>query len=130
MAENSAGTTVVFGKLAGIGLLTIGVAALIAALSLFVRTSAPARQASSFQKLPAPQAHDFQVVQLGTFRRDQFLLDKDTGRVWHSTCVSQAQAPSVDCSGVIIWDEMYVSGVTPSDSPAALEFKAQLQNQK
>ena len=130
MTEHITGTTVVFGKLAGVGLLAIGLASLIAALSLFVRTSTPSQQASLVRDFPAPAAHDFQVVQLGTFRRDQFLLDKRTGRVWHSTCVSKAQTPSVDCSGVQIWDEMYVSGITPSDSPAALEFRAQLQNQK
>jgi hypothetical protein len=69
-------------------------------------------------------------VQLGQFRRDQFLVDRETGRVWSNVCLSKAQTPSPNCDGLMIWEEMYVSGVTPPDSPATTAFQAQLQSSK
>lgn len=63
----------------------------------------------------------FEIVQLGSFRADQFLLDKSTGRIWQSAC---AGTPEVgDCKGMMVWQEMFVSGITPQDSPATSEFQ-------
>lgn len=41
----------------------------------------------------------FQMVQLGTFRRDQFMIDTATGRIWSKTCLVSEKS-SVDCSYV------------------------------
>lgn len=70
--------------------------------------------------------HSFELVQLGQFRRDQFLYDKRTGRVWQSSCVGKVNGP--DCGGMMVWDEMYVDGVTPQDSP--LSFLYNFYNQQ
>ena len=123
MAEVTTSPVVVFGKLAGFGLLLLGVAAIIAAGGFFIevanstheiQTSRPSATQDSIE-------HDFQLVQLGDFRRDQFLVDKSTGRVWQSICSGPTSGP--DCNGMLIWDEMYVGGgVTPSDSGAALAY--------
>ncbi|MDE2337172.1 MAG: hypothetical protein KGL10_07660 [Alphaproteobacteria bacterium] len=84
-----------------IGILLIGVAACIGAFSY-----KPAR---------------FELAQLGTFRADQFLLDKSTGRIWQSVC---AGTPEVgECKGMMVWQEMFVGGITPQGSPATSEFQ-------
>ena len=123
MAEVAASPVVVFGKLVGFGLLLLGVAAIIAAGGFFIGVANSAHESQA----PRPSAaqdqikHDFQLVQLGDFRRDQFLVDKSTGRVWQSICSGPTNGP--DCNGMLIWDEMYVGGgVTPSDSGAALAY--------
>lgn len=42
--------------------------------------------------------NDFQLIQLGEFRRDQFLLNKKTGQIWRSVCaVSDTKNPT-DCA--------------------------------
>jgi hypothetical protein len=66
--------------------------------------------------------HDFQLVQLGQMRRDQFLIDRRTGRIWVSVCSGKNNGP--DCMGMMIWDEMYVRDFTPNDSPVAIDFFA------
>ena len=32
----------------------------------------------------------FQLIQLSDYRRDQYMIDSDTGKVWHLVCVSEA----------------------------------------
>ena len=64
--------------------------------------------------------HAFELVQLGQFRRDQFLVDKKTRRVWERSCTGKVSGP--DCDGLNTWDEMYVSEITPEDSLAAKVF--------
>ena len=49
----------------------------------------------------------FQLTQLGEFRRDQFLLDQDTGRIWHPVCIGTVSG--TDCQGVVAWEEMSVT---------------------
>lgn len=39
----------------------------------------------------------FQMVQLGTFRRDQFMIDTATGRIWSKTCLVSEKS-NTDCS--------------------------------
>ena len=123
MTDITAPPIVIFGKLSGLGLLFIGLAALIAAASPFFRV------APALPSAPAPASksgileHDFQLVQLGEFRRDQFLVDKRTGRVWQSICTGEAAGP--DCKGMLIWDEMYVTGETPSSTSVSGRY---LQN--
>ncbi len=68
----------------------------------------------------ADRLSDFQLVQLGTFRRDQFLVDRQSGRVWQSVCAGKVSG--VDCQGLVIWQEMYVAGLTPENSSATLAF--------
>jgi hypothetical protein len=67
---------------------------------------------------------DFQLVQLGQMRRDQFLIDRRTGRVWSSVC--SGKTSGADCDGMIVWEEMYVYNVTPNDSPTAATYRAHL----
>lgn len=42
-----------------------------------------------FSEMLLAQSKDgrFQIIQLGTMRRDQFLLDTQTGKVWQPTCL-------------------------------------------
>lgn len=37
----------------------------------------------------------FQLVQLGEMRRDQFLLDAETGRIWRASCIQRGSG--TDC---------------------------------
>lgn len=45
---------------------------------------------------PAPPSLRFEIVQLGTFRRDQFLLDKETGQIWGKVCLVPGKG-GADC---------------------------------
>lgn len=65
--------------------------------------------------------HDFQLIQLGDMVRNQFLLDKETGRVWLKVCDGETKGLA-DCDGVLIWQEMYVSDLTPPESNPALIY--------
>jgi len=127
MASSDETHTVVFGKLSGIGLLLFGIAALIVAISYLINTT-QTRQASSPHNIStAFPEHDFQLVQLGVMRRDQFLYDKHTGRIWTRVCAGQVSG--ADCNGTIIWQEMSVDDITPSTSPAS-NYQPQTQSQK
>ena len=128
MTDTGDATTVVFGKLAGLGLLFAGAAALIAAGGFFVTVANAAHDTQASGRTPVSEKHDFQLIQLGNFRRDQFLVDKTTGRVWVSTCTGEVAGP--DCQGILTWDEMYVDGITPSDSTAARVYMQQILSRK
>lgn len=39
----------------------------------------------------------FQLVQLGTMRRDQFLIDSKSGHVWVHVCAGKTQRDGVSC---------------------------------
>lgn len=65
--------------------------------------------------------HDFQLIQLGEMARDQFLLDKETGRIWRKVCDGDNKVVGV-CDGVLVWEEMYASDLTPSYSQPALIY--------
>ncbi len=42
--------------------------------------------------------HNFELIQLGSMRRDQYLLDKKTGQIWAKTCMYSKPSPnSIDC---------------------------------
>jgi hypothetical protein len=113
------------------GLLMFGVAALIFASSnagLIPRRTETTIQPIGYNvdvhesRTPVP---DFHLVQLGTFRRDQFLVDNRTGRVWTSICMGKTSG--ADCSGSLMWEEMYVDGITPEDSLATFMYHRYLQ---
>jgi len=98
----------------GVGLLAVGAAALLAAN----RVRTPTRpDPSALGSRPALARHDFVLTQLGSMRRDQFLLDRTTGRVWQSVCDGEVNGP--DCKGSTVFEEVYVSDVTPDSSVAA-----------
>jgi hypothetical protein len=59
---------------------------------------------------------EYHLVQLGEMRRDQFLIDKKSGRIWENICLGEVDGS--DCKGLGIWEEMYVRGVTPSTTRA------------
>lgn len=66
--------------------------------------------------------HDFQVTQLGDMARNQFLVDKQTGRVWQKVCGGEVKGMG-DCDGVLVWEEMYVTDLTPPNSSPALTYE-------
>ena len=102
--------TVIFNKLIGIGVLLLGSAGLIASLALASSAGDPLVEVEA----PPPTKLGFEIVQLGEFRRDQFLVDKDSGHVWQSVC--SGQVVDGDCKGMMVWDEMCVGGITPETS--------------
>lgn len=112
--------TIVFGKLSGFGIVLIGIAALILAVSYSIKVSQQKLPPKVSQpKLPpiaTPEPHEFQLIQLGELRRDQFLLDKQSGRVWVSVCAGGMVG--ADCKGSVLWQELFVEGITPEYSPA------------
>ncbi len=65
--------------------------------------------------------HNFQLIQLGEMARNQFLLDRETGRVWQKVCDGENKGVG-ECDGILVWDEMYVSDLTPPDSRPALIY--------
>lgn len=69
------------------GILLLGVAALIAAIRFAI-----------------PPTGSFQLLQLGEYRRDQYLLDTQTGKVWVSVCWGTVSG--ADCSGSLVWEEV------------------------
>ena len=117
------------GILGGIGMLLLGLASLLFAVSFASRTLGPKPPSlSSDTPLAASTLEPgFGIVQLGTFRRDQFLVDKKTGRIWKKVCMGNVAG--ADCSGLSMWDEMYVSGITPDSSAAAWEYNAAVKAQ-
>lgn len=54
----------------------------------------------------------YQLVQLGSFRRDQYLLDTQTGKLWTSECWIPGKTPP-DCR-LNVWNESLVYGLTHS----------------
>lgn len=117
------------GILGGIGMLLLGLSALLFAVSFASRPLAPKTTPPS---TPRPEnvssaGPGFELVQLGSFRRDQFLVDQKSGRIWQSSCLGNVSG--ADCSGLLIWQEMYVDGITPSDSNAATAFNETLRSQ-
>lgn len=128
MADANAVPVVVLGRLGGLGVLLIGLAALIASASFFLHVADIQKRATLSVPVPELVKHDFQLIQLGELRRDQFLVDKSTGRVWQSVCTGDVAGP--DCKGMIIWDEMYVDGITPSDSTTAMIYRQQVLGRK
>lgn len=134
--------------LRGAALLMISASFLIVALVIagLVPNSLPDRIAGSLEEtrrldkaladLAPPGANEFSLAQLGEFRRDQFLVDRRTGRVWNVTCWTDARAKpkradqdQAGCDGIRFWNEMYVEGRTPSDAPAATTYAAFVRSQ-
>jgi hypothetical protein len=74
----------------------------------------------------APQP-EFKLIQLGEFRRDQFLIDQRSGRIWRIVC--SGEVSEADCKGMNIWEEMYVMGVTPPSSFATVSYRLHLEEQ-
>lgn len=72
--------------------------------------------------------YDFELVQLGEMNRNQFLLDKKTGRVWQKVC--DGEIKQFECEGTMIWEEMYVDDWTPPDSRAALVYNYLLKKRE
>jgi hypothetical protein len=106
--------------LAGIGVLVAGIGAAMLGFAAFntVPDEATSRGGSLVE---------FQVVQLGEFRRDQFLLDRRSGRIWHSVCSGEVSGP--DCKGMLIWDEMYVANLSEVLSPVSQAYRTHLVEQ-
>ena len=115
----------------GVSALMAGAAALISALSAIgVLPHAVTIREPSPVALPQPQScpptPSFHVAQL---QRDQFfLVDSRSGRVWERVCSGKTKG--ADCDGLLIWNEMYVSGVTPPESAATRVFAYQHTTQQ
>jgi|GEM_PF-6867276 len=54
------------------------------------------------------QVGRYTIVQLGTFRRDQYLLDTATGQVWSQYCGTGAKGPDCDYS---YWNKLDIIGL-------------------
>ena len=105
---------IAFSKLTGLGIFLLGLAGLIAALAMLLSTVSSAGKtpaASSAGRAPmeaVPSALGFQLVQLGEFRRDHYLVNRDSGAVWNRVCSGQVKDD--ECNGPLIWQEMCVEG--------------------
>jgi|SRR6185312_5257293 len=123
MADSSNTPRIVtFGNLGGFGILLVGIAAIVLACAFLIRTlhrpAAPPHFPRSADQSPSHEDHEFQLIQLGEMRRDQFLLDKKTGRVWTEVCTGQIVGP--DCKGQLVWQEMQVEGLPSVSNPASI----------
>ncbi|HEU0277127.1 MAG TPA: hypothetical protein VFQ95_04840 [Rhodanobacteraceae bacterium] len=110
MASNENSSHNILGVLAGIGILLLGISAVAASGAFLLqqwRYPIIRPVAASTNNL-AP-THDFELVQLGEMRRDQFLLDKTTGHVWTAVC--DGNANGADCSGNMVWTPMSIQGI-------------------
>lgn len=55
----------------------------------------------------------FELVQLGSSRADQFLLDSQTGKIWRSVCAfTSANNSNPLMCDYTIWEPMDVIGIT------------------
>lgn len=115
-----------------IGLVLLGVAALIIAYSYFLRTNAYVENLKKpSEKSEATNVADYQLVQLGSSRRDQFLLDKTNGRIWTSVCAGSFVG--IECVGDYVWQEQMVvglNGYTREDLASYLKYLSADQNSK
>lgn len=53
----------------------------------------------------------FQVLQLNDMRRDQVLIDTDTGKVWHRTCLVANKTDASECQ-YSAWTLDAIEGIT------------------
>ncbi|MGZ3694126.1 MAG: hypothetical protein ACXWQO_07985 [Bdellovibrionota bacterium] len=52
----------------------------------------------------------FQLIQLGDYHKDQFLLDTDTGKFWKPVCTKADAAGN--CTGTMIWQLQVIEEIT------------------
>ncbi len=71
--------------------------------------------ALSLMAAGAPPANEgrFQLLQLGTMRRDQYLLDSHTGKIWARVCMRSASQEAGDCA-YQAWLVEDIEGITAS----------------
>lgn len=60
---------------------------------------------------PSTPPNRFELVQLGSMRRDQYLLDKQTGQIWTVTCMSSSSKSGPECD-YTAWMKADVEGIT------------------
>ncbi len=106
--------------LVSVGIFMAGIAALIVAGSFAGFVVYHFSPGNKDQLIETPQS-DSQLIQLGQFRRDQFLVDRRNGRVWTLICFGKVSGP--DCDGMQLWQEMYVDNATLDDSRAANAYR-------
>lgn len=53
----------------------------------------------------------FELKQISQYRRDQYLLDTSTGRMWRPACTKVAKN-GIDCDGTVFWGEVAVENLT------------------
>lgn len=54
--------------------------------------------------------HSYELVQLGSLRSDQFLVDKKTGRIWKNVCAYSSSKDTSDCD-YSYWREEDIVGI-------------------
>lgn len=74
------------------------------------------------------QTHEYQLVQLSDFRRDQYLIDKKTGRTWVNICMGEVKG--ADCDGEILWQEKLAVGLNGYTSEDFKEYVTYLSDLK
>jgi len=74
------------------------------------------------------EKHEYQLVQLGEMRRDQYLLDKKTGRNWISICTGKSNGP--DCDGSIVWEERLIVGLNGYSEEDFMRYMQYLESLK
>ena len=61
----------------------------------------------------SPNPSRFELIQLGNMRRDQYLLDKQTGQLWQPTCMVSGKDSGIDCK-YSAWMKQDVEEITMS----------------
>lgn len=83
--------------------------AVLLCLALMFMAGSVSAQAPTKQTSPSTPGR-FQLVQLGDSRTDQYLLDTQTGRVWHTACATPSETAVNKCAREM-FDELEVSGL-------------------
>ena len=82
------------------------------ALSILILTSGCLSNQSPIGPIESPDR--FQILQLGSFRRDAYMIDKKTGQLWQRTCFVGGKTDS-DCE-YSVWLKTDVEDVNKSRS--------------
>ena len=94
----------VFLLLVGASILLAGLAICLISYSYYLKSVAYINNKDKEFANRFVYEHDYQLIQLGEFRRDQFLLDKKTGLTWRPVC--DGEFKEGNCTGSMRWQKM------------------------
>ena len=76
------------------------------------------------------KSNSFEVVQLGSFRKDQLLIDKKTGQMWQPVCMFSKSKDTTDCD-YTAWKKIDIEDINiPRDAINAWADALKAQSQK